>query len=101
MAYEVRLPSDEYDDIGDEEAVDDEEIDEEDDDGEGVSRSGRSWSKTMSMGMNMGMGMGSWKGTKKLLTGKVPTKRDAVNVTLTSGAPLTKSISTTSGFIGR
>lgn len=103
MAYEVRGGlepeyADEHND-NDDEAVSDEELDDEEDGGE--ARFGRSWSKTMTIGMGgMGMGMGSWKGTKKLLTGKSPAKREVVKVGLIGGAPLTKSVSTTTAFIG-
>ncbi|WWC60529.1 uncharacterized protein I303_103103 [Kwoniella dejecticola CBS 10117] len=91
-------------------AVDDEEYDEseeprkgygaEDDDGDDGDENGkgaRRWSKSMGLGS-------SWKGTKKLLTGKNPmssTKdkdKDEI-MSYGQGAPLKKSVST-GGFIG-
>ncbi|WVQ85359.1 hypothetical protein IAT38_007524 [Cryptococcus sp. DSM 104549] len=77
------------------EAVDD-EYDEEDDGedggegGEGAGKRGRSWSKTMGS---------SWKGTKKLLSGKNPVKEKEKEGAYDQGAPLQKSVST-GGFIG-
>ncbi|WVQ97019.1 hypothetical protein IAU59_004129 [Kwoniella sp. CBS 9459] len=87
----------------DEYAIEDEEDDEEDDedgiegeDGPGGHKRGRSWSKTMGS---------SWKGTKKLLSGKNPVstkekeKEKDDQSGYGAGAPLKKSVST-GGFIG-
>ncbi|WWD18142.1 hypothetical protein CI109_102591 [Kwoniella shandongensis] len=75
-------------------AVEDEEDDEDgDEDGEsGGHKRGRSWSKTMGS---------SWKGTKKLLSGKNPVTKEKEEESSygTNGAPLKKSVST-GGFIG-
>ncbi|WWC68419.1 uncharacterized protein I206_102346 [Kwoniella pini CBS 10737] len=101
-------------DEGDSYAVDDEEFDEteqarkiyggvedeegeEDDEEDENRKGGRRWSKTMGLGS-------SWKGTKKLLTGKNPmssTKDKEKDDVLGygQGAPLKKSVST-GGFIG-
>ncbi|OCF43218.1 hypothetical protein I317_02926 [Kwoniella heveanensis CBS 569] len=87
-------------------AIEDEEDDEDDGeeegeggaDGAGGHKRGRSWSKTMGS---------SWKGTKKLLSGKNPVsskekEKDKEKEDLSAygaGAPLKKSVST-GGFIG-
>ncbi|WVR05651.1 hypothetical protein IAU60_002673 [Kwoniella sp. DSM 27419] len=61
-------------------------------DGNGGSKRGRSWSQTMGS---------SWKGTKKLLSGKNPvsSSKDKEEPTYSAGAPLKKSVST-GGLIG-
>ncbi|WVF70651.1 hypothetical protein IAT40_005444 [Kwoniella sp. CBS 6097] len=93
----------------DEYAIDDEEDDEEEgeedgegdgEDGVGGHKRGRSWSKTMGS---------SWKGTKKLLSGKNPVssskekekekEKEEDLSAYGAGAPLKKSVST-GGFIG-
>lgn len=71
----------------------DNEEDAGDDEGEEErgGKSGRSWSKTVGS---------SWKGTKKLLSGKNPIKdKDKENDALTAGVPLARS-SSTGGLIG-
>ncbi|KAK8865677.1 hypothetical protein IAR55_000822 [Kwoniella newhampshirensis] len=88
--YEIKGMDDDFRTDEDEE---DEEGEEGEDGGNGGHKRGRSWSKTMGS---------SWKGTKKLLSGKNPVKekeKEEDSLYGTNGAPLKKSVST-GGFIG-
>ncbi|OWZ69301.1 hypothetical protein AYX15_00151 [Cryptococcus neoformans] len=77
--------------IVDDDYDNEEDADEDEGEEERSGKRGRSWSKTMGS---------SWKGTKKLLSGKNPIKdKDKDNDALTPGVPLARS-SSTGGLIG-
>lgn len=77
--------------IVDDDYDNEEDVDEDEGEEERSGKRGRSWSKTMGS---------SWKGTKKLLSGKNPIKdKDKDNDALTPGVPLARS-SSTGGLIG-